>query len=367
MSRVVLVVSARPNFVKVAPILRLMRKDRKKYEPIFVHTGQHYDVGMARIIFEDLGLPVPDYDLKIGSGTHGFMTGRVMIEFEKVLFNVRPDLVVVFGDVNPTTACAIDAAKMRIPVAHVEAGLRSGNRQMPEELNRILTDAISNFLFTPSPDADQNLLNEGIDSARIFRVGNVMIDTLRRMERSSDRSRVLDQYGLKEKNYALLTLHRPSNVDDPLVLMRILNAVATIQKEIPFIFPMHPRTRKQFSIFGYDEVIQQMHNVKTIDPTSYLDSLKLQKAARMVLTDSGGIQEETTAFGIPCLTLRENTERPITITEGSNTLVGVESEFIIETALRVLSENHGSSRVPDLWDGFAANRIMEVLDERLRQ
>lgn len=366
-TRVVLVVSARPNFVKVAPILSLMTKYSNEYEPIFVHTGQHYDVSMAEIIFEDLGLPAPDYNLKIGSGTHGSTTGRVMIEFERVLFDVCPDLVVVFGDVNPTVACAIDAAKLGIPVAHIEAGLRSGSRQMPEELNRILTDAVSSFLFTPSPDADKNLVNEGIDESRIYRVGNVMIDTLRRMERYLDRSNVLNRHGLEEKGYALLTLHRPSNVDDADVLMRILDAIDTIQEEITVVFPMHPRTRKQFSVFGYDKLIQKMHNIKTMDPTSYLDSLMLQKAARMVLTDSGGIQEETTAFGIPCLTLRENTERPITITQGSNTLVGVDTESIIEVALKVLVESQSFCRVPDLWDGFASNRILRVFNERLRR
>ena len=359
--KIALVVSARPNFMKIAPILTSLRREPDRFEPLLVHTGQHYDVRMSDVFFQELGLPEPDYHLEVGSGSHGEQTAKVMVAFEKVLLSESPDLVVVVGDVNPTLACALDAAKLCIPVAHVEAGLRSRDRRMPEEINRVLTDAISSFLFTPSRDGDDNLVKEGLPAERIHFVGNVMIDSLRLLEPLADESDVLGRLGVGERGYAVLTLHRPSNVDDEAVLKGILSALDEIQREVPIVFPAHPRTLARLSEFGLQERVAGMEGLHLAEPVSYLDSLKLQKSARMVLTDSGGLQEETTAFGVPCLTIRENTERPVTLDVGTNVLVGTRPESIVDTARRVIAGDCREGWLPELWDGHAAERIVAVL------
>ncbi len=353
--------------MKVAPILSQMKDLPDIFCPVLVHTGQHYDVQMSDVFFQELGLPEPDHHLGVGSGSHAQQTARVLMAFEEVLSKEEPQVVVVVGDVNPTVACAMDASKANIPVAHVEAGLRSRDRRMPEEINRIVTDAISDFLFTPSADADGNLRGEGVSQNRIFRVGNVMIDSLRKMEPAADRSDVLERLGAREKEYALLTLHRPSNVDDREVLAGILDALDAIQREIQVIFTVHPRTRARLEAFELQSRVVAMGGLTMTEPVSYLDSLKLQKEARLVLTDSGGLQEETTAFGVPCLTLRENTERPVTISEGTNTLVGVAPEAIVGAARAVLEGSVSKGRIPELWDGHTAERIVDVLQRRLQR
>ncbi len=335
------------------------------FQPLLVHTGQHYDIQMSDVFFQELGLQEPDYHLGVGSGTQAEQTAEVMVAFEEILLKERPDLVVVLGDVTPTVPCSIDAAKLWVPVAHVEAGLRSGDRRMPEEINRIVTDALSTFFFTPSPDGDANLLREGVAPERIFCVGNVMIDSLRRLEPLADRSDVVERLGLEEKGYALLTMHRVSNVDQQDVLKGILSAVEQVQRELPVVLPLHPRTRKRIAEFGLETMVAGMKNLKVIEPVGYFDILKLQKAARLVLTDSGGIQEETTVLGVPCLTLRENTERPVTVEVGTNTLVGMDPKTIVETTQTVLEGKYKQGRVPDLWDGHTAERIVEVLREQL--
>ena len=307
--RIVLVVGARPNYMKVAPLYSCMRAD-PAFEPILVHTGQHYDDRMSKVFFDNLRLPKPDVYLGVGSGTHARQTAEVMIGFEEVLLQRRPDWVVVVGDVNSTLACALDAAKLQIPVAHVEAGLRSGDRSMPEEINRILTDSVGQLLLTPSRDGNDNLRREGVPENRIALVGNIMIDSLRGYEDEAERSGILDQAGVRSKAYGLVTLHRPSNVDNPRQLSGILDALEAIQSELPLVFPIHPRSRKRIAEHGLQFRVDLMPNLQMIEPAGYLDFLKLQKHAVVVLTDSGGIQEETTALGVPCLTLRENTERP---------------------------------------------------------
>jgi UDP-N-acetylglucosamine 2-epimerase (non-hydrolysing) len=320
---------------------------------------------MSDVFFQELGLPEPDHHLGVGSGTQAEQTAGVMVAFEQILLKERPDLVVVVGDVTPTVACSLDAAKLCVPVAHVEAGLRSGDRRMPEEINRIVTDALSTFFFTPSPDGDANLLREGVALERIFCVGNVMIDSLRRLEPLADRSDVLERLGLEENGYAFMTMHRPSNVDDRSVLKGILGALEEIQKELAVVLPLHPRTGGRIAEFGLEGMVNRMENLKMTEPVGYLDSLKLQKAARLVLTDSGGIQEETTVLGAPCLTLRENTERPVTVEVGTNTLVGMDPVAILETARQVLDGKYKQGRIPDLWDGRTSDRIVSVLGQQV--
>lgn len=355
--RIVLVVGARPNYMKVAPLYIALKSD-PAFEPILVHTGQHYDQQMSKVFFDDLRMPKPDVYLGVGSGSHAAQTAQVMIGFEQVVQNYHPDWVVVVGDVNSTLACALVAAKLNVPVAHVEAGLRSGDRSMPEEINRIVTDSISDLLLTPSPDGDENLRHEGVAERRIVRVGNIMIDSLRRYEAEAEKSDILHHVGVSSKGYGLLTLHRPSNVDDPRQLSKVLDALAVIQEELPLVFPIHPRSRRMVSGHGLQSRLEAMTNLRLIDPVGYLDFLKLQKHAVVVLTDSGGIQEETTALGIPCLTLRANTERPITVTEGTNILVGLDARRIASEAKRVLKDGGKTGSIPDLWDGRTAERIV---------
>ena len=358
--RVINVVGARPNFMKIAPIMREMQK-HGGFDPVLLHTGQHYDDAMSQVFFEDLKIPKPDINLGVGSGTHAQQTAKIMVEFEKILADMRPDLVLVVGDVNSTLACSVVAAKMLVPVAHVEAGLRSFDRTMPEEINRLVTDALSTLLFTTSRDANENLLREGHTPEQIYFVGNVMIDTLLAFAKQAEHSDVLERLNLDSKRYAVLTLHRPGNVDNPSTLSRILDALENLQRHIPIVFPAHPRTSDRFRQFGLSERVASMRNLKVIEPLGYLDFIKLTAHAKLVLTDSGGLQEETTVLGIPCLTLRDNTERPITITEGTNTLVGTNPAVIVSEALKVLNGHGKHGRTPELWDGRAAERIIEIL------
>lgn len=353
------VVGARPNFMKIAPIMKAVSRGGTATQTL-VHTGQHYDASMSEVFFSDLGMPRPDIHLGVGSGTHAEQTAKVMVGFEKICLERRPDLVVVAGDVNSTVACAIDAAKLNIPCAHVEAGLRSFDMTMPEEVNRVLTDRICDLLLTPSPDADENLLREGVSQTRIHRVGNVMIDTLLQHLPRARVTTVHDMLGVRQGAYAVLTLHRPSNVDNRRTFMSILDGIAAIQRDTRVVFVIHPRTRMRMREFGAADRIAAMPGVTLSEPLGYLDFLGLTSQAALILTDSGGLQEESTALGIPCLTLRENTERPVTVTHGTNTLVGTEAEVIIAAAGRALSSRSGGSSVPKLWDGKAADRIADT-------
>ena len=362
--RIVHVVGARPNFMKVAPVMRAL-SERAFAEQRLVHTGQHYDAAMSDVFFKDLGLPKPDEYLGVGSGTHAEQTARVMVEFEKVCLRERPDLVVVAGDVNSTVACALDAAKLHIPCAHIEAGLRSNDWQMPEEVNRVVTDRLCHILLTPSPDGDENLLREGTPKERIFRVGNVMIDSLLANLPKARATRCAEAYGIGSEPYAVLTLHRPSNVDDPQALAGIATALEALQNDIQIVFPVHPRTRQRLEAMGLVARLEATGRVRLLPPLGYLEFTGLEADCRLMLTDSGGLQEETTALGIPCLTLRDNTERPVTITHGTNQLVGNDPERIVE-AVRAALAGDGKAkqaRIPDLWDGHAAERIADVFEQ----
>jgi UDP-N-acetylglucosamine 2-epimerase (non-hydrolysing) len=358
MVKILNVVGARPNFVKMAPIIAEMIARGDEISQTLLHTGQHYDDAMSGAFFRDLGMPEPDIYLEARGGTHAEQTARVMMAFEGALPAEQPDWVVVVGDVNSTLACALVACKLGVRVAHVEAGLRSYDRTMPEEINRVLTDQISVLLFTPSPDADENLLREGVAPERIVRVGNVMIDTLYRQLERAERSSILNTLSLNPKDFAVLTLHRPSNVDDPDSMRRIFAAIGAIARSLEVVFPAHPRTLGRMLEFG----VEPPPGIKVIDPLGYHDFLKLWSNSKMTLTDSGGLQEETTALGVPCLTLRENTERPITISQGTNRLVGLDPKRILSAAQTILADGHPTSaRTPELWDGRAARRIVTAL------
>jgi UDP-N-acetylglucosamine 2-epimerase (non-hydrolysing) len=357
--RIVAVVGARPNFMKVAPIWRELEKTGA-YELSLVHTGQHYDDNMSKVFFDDLRLPRPDVYLGVGSGSHAEQTGKVMIQFEAVVTDRKPDLVVVVGDVNSTMACTLVAVKLGVPVAHVEAGLRSFDRDMPEELNRMVTDILARLLLTHSPEAEQNLRNEGVDPSKVHFVGNVMIDSLLFYMPEAEKSDIHRTLSLEPGGYGLVTLHRPSNVDDPAQLSALLAALATIGEVKPLVFPVHPRTRNVIETNNLDVPVDR---IRLLDPVGYLDFLKLMKYSSIVLTDSGGIQEETTALEIPCVTIRENTERPVTIEIGTNVLAGTDAGAIVDDALRLLRDGVPNSRIPDLWDGRAAERIVGVFEK----
>jgi UDP-N-acetylglucosamine 2-epimerase (non-hydrolysing) len=361
MLKVINVVGARPNFMKVAPIVEAMKRREREFTPLVIHTGQHYDAAMSDAFFGDLELPEPDVYLGVGSASHAAQTAAVMERFEPVVLQEKPDWVLVVGDVNSTLACALVCVKLGVKVAHVEAGLRSRDRTMPEEINRLLTDQIADLLFTPSADANDNLLAEGIPTERIQLVGNVMIDSLYKHLKGSQHSRIKHQLGLTEKSYAVLTLHRPTNVDDPVAFGKILEALERISEQLPIVFPVHPRTRKTLAQLGFDERVKKMQGLRLIDPLGYLDFLSLYSSARLVLTDSGGIQEETSVLGIPCLTLRENTERPITVTMGTNKVVGTDPERIIAAASAALKETTKPTVSIPLWDGHSAERIVAAL------
>jgi UDP-N-acetylglucosamine 2-epimerase (non-hydrolysing) len=366
--RLIVVAGARPNFMKVAPLMRAFRARPDRFDARLVHTGQHYDEAMSDVFFQELEIPKPDIHLGVGSGSHAVQTARIMEAFEPVLEAERPDWVIVVGDVNSTAGCSLVAAKMSppVPVAHVEAGLRSGDRAMPEEINRLVTDALSDLLFTTSADADRNLIAEGVPRRRIHRVGNVMIDTLKRFAGRSEASDVMRRLGV-EPPFALLTLHRPSNVDDQATFRRILAALERIGGEVPILFPAHPRTVKMMQRFGVASDHAGGRGLRVIAPLGYLDFLHLQTRAALILTDSGGVQEEATILGVPCLTLRENTERPVTITHGTNRLVGSDTALIVREALRALRHRPRRRRPVPLWDGKAAVRIAAILASPARR
>jgi len=367
MLKVLLIAGARPNFMKVAPIYAEMKRRSSEFVPMIVHTGQHYDAAMSDAFFDDLGMPKPDIHLGVGSGSHAVQTAKIMTEFEPVVLSEKPDWVLVVGDVNSTIACALVCAKLGVKIAHVEAGLRSRDRSMPEEINRILTDSISDLLFTTSQDADENLRQEGIPAEKIKFVGNVMIDSLLEHLKLSESSKVRADLGLSEGAYATVTLHRPSNVDDEAVFSGILDALLAVSERLPIIFPVHPRTRAKIAEFGFGGTIEDS-NISLIDPLGYLDFMRLYSGARLVLTDSGGLQEETTVLGIPCITLRHNTERPITIELGTNVLVGTDPEKIKEAAFSILERQTSAKEtsIPPLWDGKTAPRICDELQRSVR-
>ena len=348
--------------MKMAPLMMEYQRHPDKFDPKLVHTGQHYDDNMSTLFFEQLHLPKPDVYLGIGSGSHAEQTAKVMVEMEKLMMAERPDLLVVVGDINSTMAATISAAKLCIPVAHVEAGLRSFDRGMPEEVNRLVTDALSEYCFITSEDANGNLRREGVPAEKIFFVGNVMIDTLLQLKDVALKSDISKKIGISSP-YGFVTLHRPSNVDDKEVFAEVLSALETIHKDLLLVFPVHPRTVGRLKQFGFWDELQKWKNLKLIEPVGYLDSLCLMANAKLVLTDSGGVQEETTVLGVPCLTIRNNTERPITITEGTNTLVGTSRSKIVSEAGKILSGHGKQGRAPKFWDGKAAGRIVECLLE----
>ena len=362
MKTVVHVVGARPNYMKIAPVMEALQP-YAGIRQLLINTGQHYDDAMAGAFLKELALPRPDRDLGVGSGSHAVQTAKVMIAFEEICVAERPDLVVVVGDVNSTMAASLVAAKLVIPLAHVEAGLRSNDRTMPEEVNRIVTDRLADLLLTPSRDANENLRAEGTPDAKIHLVGNVMIDTLHRHLRHATLDRVRDRIPVGDRPYAVLTLHRPSNVDHADTFRSILEAIRYVGARMPVVFPVHPRTKHRLAEFGLD---QALDGAIVTDPLGYIDFLSLTSHAALILTDSGGLQEESTALGIPCLTLRENTERPATVTDGTNRVVGTRTDDIVAGVDAALGTNT-QKRIPELWDGHAAERIAAVIDRFLAQ
>jgi UDP-N-acetylglucosamine 2-epimerase (non-hydrolysing) len=357
--RLLAVAGARPNFMKIAPLLRELR-EREAFSVCLVHTGQHYDAAMSESFFDDLGIPAPKHNLGVGSATHAEQTAEVLRRVEPILLQEQPDVVVVVGDVNSTLAASLAAAKLCIPVAHVEAGLRSFDRTMPEEINRLVTDAISELLFTSEPAGEENLLREGVPRSKIHFVGNVMIDTLLANLERSKALPVLERFGLRKGGYAVLTLHRPSNVDRPERLNDLFSVLETIHKEISIVFPVHPRTSAAIAKTRGG----MAPRLVTTEPLGYLEFLRLMADAKFVLTDSGGIQEETTVLGIPCLTLRDNTERPVTVTHGTNIVVGSDPKTILSEVRKILDGAGKRGRIPEGWDGGAARRVVDVLEAR---
>jgi len=360
--KVINVVGARPNFMKMAPLMEQFHA-HPEVTALLVHTGQHYDNGLSGVFFRELGMPKPDINLEVGSASHAVQTAEIMKAFEPVLIEHEPDRVVVVGDVNSTIACALVAVKLGVKVAHVEAGLRSRDRSMPEEINRVLTDAISHDLFVTERDGIDNLHQEGIPDQRIHFVGNVMIDTLLKHREKAKASQILDQLGLQRKGFALLTMHRPSNVDDPATLKRLVDVVRKVAQRLPVIWPVHPRARSRLDAAGLWTTVEQTVGIRTSGTVGYLDFLALMDATAVMLTDSGGVQEETTVLGVPCVTMRENTERPVTISQGTNVLVGTDPQAILEAVDRALAGPAGPRRIPELWDGHAAERIVQILTQ----
>lgn len=384
-----LVAGARPNFMKIAPIIRALRakqevekmgscevgkEGERRGQPSasslnwkLIHTGQHYDESMSQVFFDELEIPAPDYNLEVGSGSHAEQTAKIMVEFEKICGEERPDCVVVVGDVNSTLACSIVAKKMGIKVAHVEAGLRSGDWNMPEEVNRVVTDSISDYLFVTEKNGKENLLREGKSPESVFFVGHVMVDNLlymkSRLEDAKLRSSKVGKLKKTLGKYAFLTLHRPSNVDDPETFRGISDALNEISKDLPILFPVHPRTQNQLNLLPFTFYLSP--SIHLLPPLGYKESLYLWKDAALVLTDSGGLQEETTALGVPCFTIRENTERPITIEEGTNTLVGTKKDGITRAFRDFINGSKKKGRIPNLWDGHAADRIVNIILEKL--
>ena len=361
MIKIICVCGARPNFMKIAPIMRAFEANGN-FESLLVHTGQHYDKNMSKLFFDELNIPRPDVNLEVGSGSHASQTAEIMKHFEPVALDFKPDYVLVVGDVNSTIACGLVAVKLGVKLIHIEAGLRSFDRTMPEEINRVLTDAISDLLFITEQSATDNLKNEGIDSGKVHFVGNVMIDTLMSNREKAQKSDVLERLGLSAKKYAVITLHRPSNVDDLDKFGQIIKAFESIEKEMKLVFPIHPRARNNLRQSKLEGRVKAMKNLLLLEPVGYVDFLCLMSNAGLVLTDSGGIQEETTILRIPCMTLRENTERPVTITEGTNRLVHVTAEDILRNYREIRNGGEEVSySVPKLWDGKAAERIATII------
>jgi UDP-N-acetylglucosamine 2-epimerase (non-hydrolysing) len=360
-----LIAAARPNFMKIAPLYHALKSKDWAVAQI-VHTGQHYDVNMSDAFFQDLMLPEPHHHLGIGSGSHAEQTGRVMMAYEKLIGEVKPDMVVVVGDVNSTAACTLAAVKMngtRPLVAHLEAGLRSFDRTMPEEINRIVTDSIADILWTPSPDGDENLLREGVPAEKIERVGNIMIDSLEMMRPRIQKEDAASTFGLAKGNYGLVTLHRPANVDDKKSLASLCEALVRVSENLPLVFPVHPRTRKNLEKHGLLPTLDRAPGLHLDEPIGYVTFMSLVFDCRLVITDSGGIQEETTYLGLPCLTLRPNTERPVTITEGTNRLCTVAD--LLPRVSQVLAAKGEGARKPELWDGKTAERVCASIERRL--
>ena len=362
-SRIHLIAAARPNFMKIAPLYHALRA-QPWCKPVLVHTGQHYDANMSDDFFRDLRLPKPDHHLEVGSGTHSQQVAGVMVAYEKVCEQDRPDWTIVVGDVNSTAACAMVCAKQWIPVVHLEAGLRSGDRRMPEEINRLVTDAIADVMWTPSPDADENLLREGVPASKIDRVGNIMIDSFEMLREQIERASTRTQLGLRSGGYGVVTLHRPSNVDDRATLGMLVDQLLAIADRLTLVFPVHPRTRKQLAAFGLYDRLAAHKNFRLTEPLSYIQFMNLIVGTRLAFTDSGGVQEETTYLGIPCLTLRDNTERPITVTEGSNRLIGAAQ--LLAAVDGVLSGSAPRGRKPERWDGNTAQRCVAALRTRIQ-
>jgi UDP-N-acetylglucosamine 2-epimerase (non-hydrolysing) len=362
--KIICICGARPNFMKIAPLMRAFHSS-DRFETLLVHTGQHYDENMSKLFFDQLAIPKPDINLEVGSGSHAVQTAQIMERFEPIVLDFKPHYVLVVGDVNSTIACGLVAVKLGVKLVHVEAGLRSFDRAMPEEINRVLTDSISDLLFVTEQSGIDNLKNEGVNSNKAHFVGNVMIDTLLANREKADQSDILARLQLQSRKYALITLHRPSNVDNPQCLTSIFNAFAEIQKEMQLVFPIHPRTRKNIEKAGLEEMVRSMKNLLLLEPLGYLDFLHLTSNAAVVMTDSGGIQEETTILGVPCMTLRENTERPVTITQGTNRLVHTTTEDILEKYRECTANQSATANAtPELWDGKAAERIVQIIAEQ---
>lgn len=361
--KIVLVVGARPNFMKSAPLMRELGKYPERFESILIHTGQHYDHKLSQLFFEELKMPKPDIYLGVGSGTHAEQTARIMIGLESELSELRPELVVVFGDVNSTLATAVVTAKLWIKLAHVEAGLRSFDHRMPEEINRIVTDRLSDFLFVSEESGLKNLKSEGVPDSKVFYTGNIMIDSLVSNLAVAGKSDILDRLSLKPREYIAMTMHRPANVDNAEILKSIIAVIKEISKRIPVVFPCHPRTQKRIEEFGLTQSGDGQFRI--VEPLGYLDFLHLQAESRLVLTDSGGIQEETTYLQIPCITMRENTERPATVDVGTNIIAGTDPQKILQSTIQTLDGKGKKGAIPDLWDGKAAVRIVETLSRKL--
>lgn len=362
--RIINIVGARPNFIKIAPIMKAMKRD-PFFEPILLHTGQHYDHSLSGSFFKELEIPKPDINLEVGSMSHAKQVAMIMKSFDDVCDDLKPDAILVVGDVNSTMACTLVAAKKSIKSVHVEAGIRSFDRTMPEEVNRLVTDSLADLLLPPSSDAIVNLKHEGCDDKKIEMVGNIMIDSLLYFDQKINASGILSRLKLEKKNFVTLTLHRPSNVDSYENLSSILEALDDIQKKIKIVFPVHPRTDKMIDKFGLREKVNQMANLICIDPVGYFDFGKLIADSYFVLTDSGGIQEETTVRRIPCITIRENTERPVTISEGTNELAGPDRDKITGFANKIFRGDWKKGRVPDMWDGRTAGRILDAIKNKL--
>ncbi len=363
----VLVAGTRPNFVKIAPLAAALRRYPQEFTPVVVHTGQHYDYNMSEVFFSDLEMPRPDHFLQARTGSGASRVADIIARFDQVLQREQPDLVIVVGDVAGTLACAMAAAVSDIPLAHVEAGLRCGDRRLPEEIHRVATDAAADLHYTYSEDADANLLAENVPARCIHRVGNLMIDTLRRLQPRAAQSSILSDLGVAPGEYGVVTLHRQANVDAAAPLEGILGALVEIQRRLPLVFPVHPRTRNNLRRFGLEGLVAAAGNLRLVEPLGYLDMLHLLSSSAIALVDSGGIQEETTVLGVPCLTLRESTERPITLTQGTNRLTGIATGRIVEEAGRVLDGEAPQGSIPDLWDGRSAERLVAHLRRPLER